>query len=223
MRIRTKICGITRLADARAAVAAGADLLGFVFYAKSPRHILPRKARSIILKIPARVRKVGVFVNAPVGQVRETARLCRLDYLQFHGAEPPAYLRRFRGYKTIKAVRVRGAASLRGLSRYPADFFLFDAFHAKAFGGTGKTFDWALLARLKKLRRPFFISGGLTPDNVGALLARIRPYGLDVSSGVELRPGKKSHRLIRRFMREVCQAPHLGKVRGRGAGQFAGR
>ncbi len=206
MRIRTKICGITSLADARAAVRAGADLLGFVFYAKSPRFILPQKARSIIRKIPARVKKVGVFVNASVEEVRKTARLCRLDYLQFHGSESPVLLRRFKGYKTIKAVRVKGAASLLGLSRYPADFFLFDAFHEKAFGGTGKTFDWTLLARLNKLRKPFFISGGLTPDNVGALLRRIRPYGLDVSSGVELRPGKKSARLIRRFMRQEEKA-----------------
>ena len=202
MRIRTKICGITNLADARAAVRAGADLVGFVFYAKSPRRILPEEARPIIRRIPGRVQKVGVFVNAPVAEVKSIADVCGLDVLQFHGAETAAYLRRFKGYKTIKAVRVKGAASLRRLSRYPADFFLFDAFHKKAFGGTGRTFDWVLLKRLKSLRKPFFISGGLTPDNIGELLERIRPYGVDVSSGVELRPGKKSRRLIRRFMRQ---------------------
>jgi len=215
MRARVKICGITSLADAQTAVAAGADLLGFVFYAKSPRFITPPKARLIIRRVSGRVKKVGVFVNASVEEVKRTADACRLDYLQFHGVETAAYLRRFKGYKTIKAVRVKDAASLRGLSRYPADFFLFDAFHQKAFGGTGKTFDWACLKRLKRWRRPFFVSGGLTPENIGALLARIRPYGVDVSSGVEARPGKKSSRLIRRFMGEVCQAPHLPRTSGR--------
>ena len=202
MRVRAKVCGITNLADARAAVRAGADLLGFVFYAKSPRRILPEVARPIIRKVPGRVKKVGVFVNAPVAEVKSIADACGLDLLQFHGAETAAYLRRFKGYKTIKAVRVKNALSLRRLSRYPADYFLFDAFHRKAFGGTGRTFDWVLLKRLKSLRRPFFISGGLTPDNIAALLERIRPYGVDVSSGVELKPGKKSRRLIRRFMRQ---------------------
>ena len=217
MKVRVKICGITNLADAQTAVRAGADLLGFVFYAKSPRFIPPGKARLILRKISRRVRKVGVFVNASVEDVKRTAAACRLDYLQFHGEETPAYLRRFKGYKIIKAVRVKGAASLRQISRYPADFFLFDAFHKKAFGGTGRTFDWALLERLKNLRRPFFISGGLTPQNVSALLKRIRPYGVDVSSGVELKAGKKSSRLIRRFMEQknkVCCAPHLRKARG---------
>ena len=204
MRVRTKVCGITRLADARAAVRAGSDFLGFVFYAKSPRFIPAARARRIARTVPPRVKKVGVFVNAAAEEVKRTAAACRLDLLQFHGEETPAYLRRFRGYRTIKAVRVKGAASLQRLSRYPADFFLFDAFHEKAFGGTGRTFDWALLKRLKSLRRPFFISGGLTPDNIGALLERVRPYGVDVSSGVEVRPGKKSARLIRRFIRQVA-------------------
>jgi len=203
MKIRVKICGITNLCDAEAAVCAGADLLGFVFYKQSPRFIPPARAKVLLRKIPRRVKKGGVFVDVPEGLVKETAASCRLDYLQFHGQESSAYLRRFKGYKIIKAVRVKDAASLRGLHRVPADLFLFDAFHRKVFGGTGKTFDWALLGRLKKLHRPFFVSGGLTPDNVGELLGRIRPYGIDVSSGVELRPGKKSVRLIRLFMEQV--------------------
>jgi len=203
MRTHVKICGITNLADARAAVRGGSDFIGFVFYAKSPRRVLPGKARSIIRKVPGRVKKVGVFVNAPVAEVKRTAQTCGLDALQFHGTETAAYLRRFKGYTVIKAVRVKGPASVRALSRYRADFLLFDAFHEKAFGGTGKTFDWALLKRLKRLRRPFFVSGGLTPANIGALLARVRPYGVDVSSGVESRPGKKSPRLIRLFMNNL--------------------
>jgi len=200
MKTRVKICGITRLADARVAVRAGADLLGFVFYPKSPRYILPEKASSIIRKVPRGVKKVGVFVNATAPEVKAIAAACRLDYLQFHGEETPAFLRRFKGYKLIKAVRVKNALSLRRLSRYPADFFLFDAFHKEAFGGTGKVFDWGLLDKLDKVHKPFFISGGLTPNNVGELLGRIRPYGIDVSSGVELCPGRKSRRLIRLFM-----------------------
>ncbi len=201
--IRIKICGLTNLRDARAAVAAGADWLGFVFFKKSPRYITPEAARRIIARLPEKIMKVGVFVDEPAARVRAIAGACGLDILQFHGRETAAYGRRFENYPVMKAVRVKDAASLKKARQWPADYLLLDAFCPGAFGGTGKTFDWRLLPWVKKTRKPVFISGGLSADNVGALLRRIAPFGVDVSSGVEKSPGKKDARKMRAFVMTV--------------------
>lgn len=200
---KVKICGITNLDDALTCASRGADFLGFIFYRKSPRFIPPETAASIAGHLPPGMLKVGVFVNEKPQVVRRTAESCGLDFLQFHGDETPTYMRQFKEFRVIRAVRVKGRRSLLGLKDYAPAFFLFDTFAEGRFGGTGEPFDWRLLESFKKLKRPFFVSGGLAPDNVGRLLERIHPYAVDVSSGVEKRPGKKDKKLVRAFMRAV--------------------
>ncbi len=203
MNTKVKICGITNLRDARAAAAAGADFLGFVFYRKSPRYIPPSKARRLISRLPRTVCKVGVFVNEDKECVQAVAASCGLDMVQFHGAEAPAYVNSFKGCGVIKAVRVRERRSLEGLDRYRADFFLLDTFRRGRFGGTGEVFAWKVLASLAKKKAKIIVSGGLTPENVGGLLQVFRPYAVDVSSGVEKAPGRKDHKRVKKFIDTV--------------------
>ncbi|QAT16469.1 phosphoribosylanthranilate isomerase [Candidatus Velamenicoccus archaeovorus] len=203
MSVNVKICGVTNLRDARVAVAAGADFLGFVFYKKSPRYIPPSRARRLISRLPRTVRKVGVFVNEDKERVKAVAASCGLDMVQFHGTETPAYVNSFKGCGVIKAVRVRDRRSLEGLDRYRADFFLLDTFRRCRFGGTGATFAWKVLAPLADKKAKIIVSGGLTPENVGGFLKVFRPYGVDVSSGVEKAPGKKDHKRVKRFIDAV--------------------
>ena len=198
-----KICGITNKRDAAFSYSCGADFLGFVFYNKSRRYVTPAKAKEIIRDLPRGVQKVGVFVNESAQSVRKIAKICGLDILQFHGDETPAYLSQFKGYKIIKAIRVREKLALDALRAFRPDYFLFDTFHKDAFGGSGKTFDWKLLKSFKKAKIPFFVSGGLTPKNVSALIIKIRPFAVDVSSGVESKPGKKDHAKIKGFIKTV--------------------
>lgn len=200
---RVKICGITTLKDAIFSIREGADFLGFVFTKKSPRYIAPEKARKIIEKIGAPVFKVGVFVNERPQEVKKIAKACRLDFLQFHGDETPAYLKKFKGFATIKALRVRNGISKKEAGSFGEVLLLFDTFDRAAFGGTGKTFDWRPLKALGKTNRPFIVSGGLTPRNVRALVSRIHPFCVDVSSGVEKRPGEKDRRLVKKFIKTV--------------------
>jgi phosphoribosylanthranilate isomerase len=207
-----KICGITNIADARAAVEAGADFLGFVFYAESQRFISPQAARKIIRQLPRTPQKVGVFVNETPERVKAIAGECGLDLLQFHGDESREYLKGFRGYRLIKAIRVQNAASFRKAGGLKPDFFLFDTFKKGIFGGTGAAFDWRLFEKISRIKTPFFISGGLTPENVGVLLRRVAAYGVDVSSGVEARPGKKSAQLIKEFVK-ATQMTHCESAR----------
>ena len=142
--------------------------------------------------------------------VRAISRQCGLDLLQFHGDESPQYLSSFDVGKVIRAVRVRGKDSLSAVKEYRPAFFLFDTLRPDAFGGTGEVFDWAVLESLGDLKTPFFVSGGLTPENVGILIERLRPFGVDVSSGVEKAPGKKDHQKVKEFINKVKQ------VEGRG-------
>ncbi|OIO35027.1 MAG: hypothetical protein AUJ74_07905 [Candidatus Omnitrophica bacterium CG1_02_44_16] len=197
---RVKICGITNLEDALCAARCGAYFLGFIFYKKSKRHVLPAKAVSIIKALPKKIFTVGVFVNERPETVKKIAKECGLDILQFHGDESPAYLNGFRGYKTIKALRVKDEASLEHLKKYPCDIFLFDTFKNDKFGGTGEVFDWRFLKNVKALKKPFIVSGGLSPENAGLLIREFHPFGVDVSSGVEKAPGKKGCQLIKKFI-----------------------
>ena len=200
MSVKVKICGITNLADGMIAAEAGADALGFVFHDQSPRRISVEAAAVLTDQLPPFVLKVGVFVNAPQGLVLLASRKCALNMLQFHGAEPPEYCLQF-GLTSMKAFRVRDSASLRTLQDYPTDAWLLDAYSPGKLGGTGETFNWDLALEARSLGRPIFLAGGLTPDNVATAIHRARPYGVDVSSGVESAPGKKDPDKVRAFIR----------------------
>lgn len=205
MSLKIKICGITRPEDAEAAVAAGADLLGLVFYENSPRHVTLEVASDIAQVVPPHVLRVGLFVNAPPEHVIEAAGVCGLSLLQFHGDESPDYCAQF-GLMTMKAFRVSGPETLDRLTQYRTDAWLLDAHVTGQYGGTGKRFDWDLAARATKLGRPVFLAGGLTPDNVGAAVRQARPYGVDVSGGVESAPGIKDAHKVRAFIQAARAA-----------------
>ena len=200
--VRSKICGITRIEDALAAVEAGADAIGFVFYPKSPRAVSVQQARAIIAALPPFISTVGLFVNASPCELNETLDAVPLDLLQFHGDETPeqceGYHRPF-----IKALRVQAgddiAASCRLYSR--ASGILLDTFVSGVPGGTGETFDWALIP--SGLEKPIILAGGLTSANVAQAIAQVRPYAVDVSGGVEQSKGLKDHAKIRAFMSAV--------------------
>ena len=199
MAVIVKICGITNVDDGLAASEAGADALGFVFYDQSPRHVSVETAASIIHQLPQLVMKVGVFVNAPDDLVVAAIRECGLNLLQFHGDESPEYCLRF-GLMSMKAFRVRDAASLEQLQHYPTEAWLLDAYTPDRHGGTGEKFNWDLALEARKLGRPIFLAGGLTPENVASAVRQAQPYGVDVSSGVEAAPGRKDHAKVRAFI-----------------------
>lgn len=201
--VKVKICGITNAADALAAVERGVEMIGFVF-ADSPRRISPAKAFAIASEIPPFVSRVGVFVDAEAERVRDIAQACALDVLQFHGSESPEYCRSF-GMTTIKAFRVKDGTSLSGLTRYGDGPFLMDTYDKDLAGGTGETFDWELAVQ-PALYHKVILSGGLRPDNVGEAIRRVRPYAVDVSSGIESAPGKKDVQKLRAFMKAVREA-----------------
>ena len=202
MRTRIKICGITRVEDARIAVDLGADAIGLVFYAPSPRSVDLAQARAIIAAIPPFVSAVGLFVDPTRDQVETVLRGCSLGLLQFHGNEAPDFCCAF-GLPYIKAARVRTDADLvQYLSSYrAAQGWLLDAYHDRLYGGTGESFDWKLIPR--NLARPVILSGGLTPDNVRAAVRQVRPWAVDVSSGVEAAKGIKDAAKIAAFIAGV--------------------
>jgi phosphoribosylanthranilate isomerase len=201
-----KICGITNIADALAATNAGADALGLMFYEKSPRNIALKNAAEIARQLPPYVIKVGVFVNTPETEVMRAVSECGLNILQFHGDETPDYCQLF-PVMTIKAFRIRDAASLKALSDYKTDAWLLDAYSPDKPGGTGEKFNWDLAMEAQKLGRPIFLAGGLTPENVAEAVGRVRPYAVDVSSGVEASPGKKDHEKVRAFIAAAKGVP----------------
>jgi phosphoribosylanthranilate isomerase len=197
MRMRVKICGITRTADALAAIAAGADALGFMFYPPSPRHLEFDAARAIMAALPPLVTRVGVFVNPTESFVRQ-AIAAGVDTLQFHGEETPEFCGCF-GLKTIKAFRVRNADSLAECPRHPKSAWLLDSFVPGQPGGTGACFNWEL-AKTAAQVHTVILAGGLTPQNVAEAVRQVRPYAVDVSSGVEATPGQKDLAKIRAFI-----------------------
>ena len=202
--IRVKICGITNPEDALAAAGAGADLLGFVFYPPSPRYVEPIRAGEVIDVVRhafPTVGFVGVFVDETLGSVQQAVSQCGLDYVQLHGSEPPEMIDALmeRGTKVIKAFRVRDRASLSGIERYRATVYLLDAFVPEQMGGTGRSFDWTLAAEAKEYG-PILLAGGLTPENVHQATCAVRPWGVDVSTGIETTPGHKDHDRLRHFI-----------------------
>jgi phosphoribosylanthranilate isomerase len=203
MDTKIKICGITNLPDARLAVELGADALGFIFYPKSPRYIPVLKAADICNALPPFVAKVGVFVDELEYEIEKALRECLLNALQFHGDEPPGFCQKFAA-KSIKAIRMRDESSLRVAAEYDVDALLLDTYTDTERGGTGKTFDWSLAVKAREiLTPPIILSGGLTTANVQEAVRKVRPYAVDVSSGVEREPGKKDPEKLRRFIELV--------------------
>lgn len=208
--VRVKICGITNIEDARLAVRAGADALGFIF-APSPRRISPEEAADIIASLPPFVAAVGVFVDERPDRIREIAAQCRLGGIQFHGDEGPEECAGFGG-RAIKAVRVKDAGSLRGLDRYRVGAFLLDSCVRGMRGGTGAVFAWNLAAAFFSAT-PVILSGGLTPENVAQAVSAVRPYAVDVSTGVESEPGRKDQARMEEFVRRAKEAAGGGGER----------
>jgi phosphoribosylanthranilate isomerase len=202
--VQIKICGITNLADAQAAIAAGADALGFNFYRRSPRFIKPEIASEIIAQLPQSVLTVGVFVNeSEPAQVALMAEQSRVAAVQLHGEESPDYCAALTGRLVIKALRVGDSFTPEQAVRYRTHAILLDAYSPSAHGGTGRSFDWSLARRTRELVGRLFLAGGLTPENVGAALAAVRPFAVDVCSGVEAAPGQKDVAKLRAFVAAV--------------------
>jgi len=203
--IKVKVCGITNAEDALAAVEAGADALGFIFYEKSPRYVVPGVVANIIAELPPLVTPVGVFVNEGLATVRSIMDTCGLAMAQLHGDENVSYCREL-ARPAMKALRLRDRGSLLALAEYQGRGgvrgFVLDAFSELSYGGTGQITDWGLAAEVAK-STPILLAGGLTPDNVTEAIRTVRPYGVDVSSGVESAPGKKDHAKMRAFVDAV--------------------
>lgn len=199
-----KICGITTVEDALAAVEFGADALGFNFYRKSPRYVDPARAKKILQEIPPSIWKVGVFVNESEQTVKDLVLDLELDYLQFHGMETPPYCEQF-SCPSWKAFRLKDAQTLELMKKYKCDHYLVDAFVENALGGTGVVADWDLAREAKKLGK-MILAGGLTPENVVAAIQAVRPDGVDVASGVESHHGKKDYAKLERFITNAKEA-----------------
>jgi phosphoribosylanthranilate isomerase len=204
MTVKVKICGITNLDDALAAVDFGADALGFVFFSKSPRFISYNKAEAIIKKLPSFITTVGVFVNENIENIERIVNLSGIDVVQLHGDEPPEMCNLSR--RIIKAIRVKSLESLDPLINYKdkVSAFLLDTFTPDVLGGTGQIFNWDIALDAKIFGR-IILAGGLTTDNIVEAIRRVRPYGVDVSSGIELEKGKKDHKKMKLFIHRAKQ------------------
>jgi phosphoribosylanthranilate isomerase len=206
MRTKVKICGITNLDDAFAAVDYGADALGFVFYKGSPRHITPRDATAIIKKLPPFTTTVGVFVDEKLKNIEKIISQTCIDVVQFHGNEPPEKCNCSRSL--IKAIRVKSLESLDPLNKYKdkVSAFLLDTFTPDALGGSGQIFNWDIAIYAKQFGK-IILAGGLNPQNVIEAVKRVQPYGVDVSSGIESKKGKKDQKKMRLFIEKVKSTP----------------
>ena len=200
-QVKVKVCGMTSLKDALVAVEVGADAVGFIFYKKSPRSVTMKTVREIVLELPPFVDTVGVFVDETAEQVNKIADYCNLDIIQLHGDESPTYCKKIRR-KVIKAFRIKDMQSVKKISNFQVSGFLLDTFSENLHGGTGKVFDWNLALPAKKFG-PVIMAGGLTPNNVQQAVRQIRPYGVDVCSGVESEPGIKDHKKVRAFLKNA--------------------
>ncbi|MBT6410636.1 MAG: phosphoribosylanthranilate isomerase [Nitrospina sp.] len=200
-QVKVKICGMTQLKDALFAVDQGATAVGFIFYNKSPRSVTMKAAREIIAKLPPFVDTVGVFVNETAERVNKVADYCGLDLVQLHGEESPAFCRKI-NRRVIKAFRIKDLQSFKKLEKYSVSGFLLDTFSENLHGGTGKVFDWNLAHRAKKMG-PIILAGGLTSRNICQAIRQVRPYGVDVCSGVEKEPGIKDPEKVRAFLKNI--------------------
>lgn len=195
--VKIKICGITNIDDALAAIDYGADALGFVFYEKSPRFISPEKAGHIIRQLPPFVTTVGLFVNENSNAVERITVQNNIDIVQFHGKESPAACLLSR--RVIKAIRVKELSDLDSLGDYQVSAFLLDTYTEELYGGTGQVFNWDIAIEAKKFGR-IILAGGLTPDNIAKAVKLVRPFAVDVSSGVEMDKGVKDHKKMKLFI-----------------------
>ncbi|MEW5746226.1 MAG: phosphoribosylanthranilate isomerase [Nitrospirota bacterium] len=201
--VRVKICGITNTEDALAAVEYGADALGFIFFEKSPRYISPLKAKEIIAYLPPFVTAAGVFVNEDPATMKETMSLAGITVLQLHGDEPPETCSIWP--RVVKAMRVKDFTDLKPLEKYRVSAFLLDTYSPREFGGTGQTFNWDIAVEAKRYGK-IILSGGLNPDNIERAVQWVRPYAVDVSSGIEERKGKKDLKKMRAFIERAKRA-----------------
>jgi phosphoribosylanthranilate isomerase len=205
--VRVKICGITSVEDALSACDAGADGLGLVFWQKSPRFVDTGRAKAIVGSLPPFIKTVGVFVDEEMDTILETIGKVGLDAVQLHGSEPPEFCRGI-NRSIIKAFRVKDEGITEELSRYHVSAYLLDTYQEGVPGGTGDVFNWDLAIKAKEYGR-IILAGGLTPENVKDAVERVRPYGVDVSSGVEESAGKKDFNKVRRFI-EMAKGVYEG-------------
>ncbi len=217
-RTRIKVCGITRPADARAAVAAGADAVGFIFAEASPRKVTPEAVRDIVASLPPFVDAVGVFVDQDVEYIEELVNYCGLTVVQLHGKESPAVCKRL-SVRVLKAFRISADRLAAGLVEYGPYYgnvagFLLDTYAKGQAGGTGEVFDWQLVEH-NRPPGPVILAGGLTPANVSVAVQMVRPFAVDINSGVEEAPGIKDEEAIRRAVEAVRQADAILRQRDR--------
>jgi len=201
MPTKVKICGITNIEDALAAVEYGADALGFVFYKKSPRYIEVKQAKEIISRLPPFASTVGVFVNDSFENIESITDLCSITIIQLHGDEDKDFCSNFK-VNVIKSIRIKNENSIEKMKEYNVSAFLLDTYSDNMPGGTGKSFNWDLAIKAKNYGK-IILAGGLTPENVREAILKVKPYAVDVSSGVESKPGKKDHKKMKRFIEEV--------------------
>ncbi|MDX1386778.1 MAG: phosphoribosylanthranilate isomerase [bacterium] len=200
--LKVKICGLTNAHDALDAIELGADYLGFNFYPDSPRYLTPEKAKNLFEEIPTNIPKVGVFVNADLQKVIDLAVDLELDFLQFHGDEKPEELNPL-GRPWWKAFRLKNEADVLEIPKYDCEWILVDAYSEKAYGGTGITAHWDLVHKAKDYGKKIFLAGGLTPENIQMAVATVQPFGVDVASGLEEKPGVKDRQKMEEFIKKA--------------------
>jgi phosphoribosylanthranilate isomerase len=211
---RVKICGITNLEDAQQAISLGADALGFNFYKRSPRYLEPSKAKLIIEALPPLVSLVGIFVDEfSPDRILSIAHAIGIGSVQLHGSEAPEYVKRVSELRVIKAFGVVDDFDLNQMAAYSVGAYLLDGFDPKVMGGTGKTFDWSLAIQAKKMGR-IILAGGLAASNIYDAITRVRPYAVDVCSGIESEPGKKDASKMEQLFSEIRRARTALSVEG---------
>lgn len=204
MAVKVKICGNTSYEDAAYALDCGADAVGFVFYEKSSRHVAPSTVAEIAKKLPPFAVKVGVFVNEfDLAVVRSIAEMCHLSVIQLHGGESPEYCSRLSDFTVVKALRVNDDFDPAHVRDFAVPAILLDAYDADTYGGTGRLFDWSKAVAAKQYVSSLILAGGLNPENVVQAIKLVKPYGIDVCSGVESKPGQKDKLLVRSLLNEV--------------------
>ncbi|QYO65492.1 phosphoribosylanthranilate isomerase [Leptolyngbya sp. 7M] len=207
--VRVKICGITNLKDAISAIEYGADEIGFNFFPMSKRSISPKEARKIVNMLPSNIQKVGVFVNAPIHFISDQISFVGLDSIQLHGDESSNYLailRQKTDKKIIRAIRIASNTKLTSIICSEADYVLLDTASTGSYGGSGKSFDWAIADRATELFPYLYLAGGLTTENVVRAIRTVRPYAVDVASGVESSPGMKDTEKMKTFIQKAKNA-----------------